>query len=158
MPWSRQHDKCIRCGTQTEEHAARGLCFYCYRSESSTPRPKRWKRRLILQTHTISKLEFDYVQQKMSLGDLALKYNCTRQYIYKLLKQFDIKRRDKATARELAYSKGKITWHRENKDGTTSSITAQKIYFNKSFFKSWSPAMAYVLGFIFTDGNLLPSS
>ena len=160
MPWSRQHDKCIRCGTQTEEHTARGLCIYCYRTEiekqHNAPRQDRTKRRLILKTHTINKLEFDYVQQKMSLSDLALKYGCTRQYIYKLLKQFGIKTRDRATAREVALSKGKITWHKEDEGGNKSSVTLQKITINTDFFKSWSPAMAYVLGVIYTDGNLLP--
>ena len=144
------------------EHAARGLCVNCYRTEMerrhNAPRKVGTKRRLILQTHTVSKLEFDYVHQKMSLGDLALKYGCTRQYIHKLLKQFGVKRRDRATAREVALDKNKIIWHRENHDGSTSNITLDKIHINQKFFKSWSPAMAYVLGFIFTDGNLLPSS
>ena len=36
-------------------------------------------------------------------------------------------------------------------------ITHQKRYVNASFFKSWSPAMAYVLGVICTDGNLFSS-
>ena len=113
---------------------------------------------MIFATHSMDALEFDYTQLKMSLGDLAKKYNCTRQYIYKLLKEFDIKMRDKATAREIALSQGKIIFQRIDELGNNSKVSLQKIALNKNFFKSWSPAMAYVLGIIFTDGNLIPGS
>ena len=113
---------------------------------------------MIFATHSIDALEFDYTQLKMSLGDLARKYNCTRQYIYKLLKEFDIKMRDKATAREIALSRGKVIFQRIDELGNNSQVSLQKIALNNNFFKSWSPAMAYVLGVIFTDGNLIPGS
>jgi hypothetical protein len=92
----------------------------------------------------------------MSLSDLARRYNCTRQYVHKLLKQFGIERRDKRAARILALNQGKLYYSRTDEIGNKSKVTLQKITINKDFFKLWTPAMAYVLGVIYTDGNLIP--
>ena len=113
------------------------------------------KVRKIFATHSMDELEFDYDKLKMSLSDMARKYNCTRQYIHKLLNEFEIKRRDQSTAREIALTKGKIAFIREDEFGIKTKVTLQKNIENKDFFKSWSPAMAYVLGVIYTDGNLI---
>ena len=92
----------------------------------------------------------------MSLGDLARKYNCTRQYIAKLLKQHGVPRRDQSAARTIALNKGKLSFARTDQTGSESIVILHKITINKKFFKTWSREMAYVLGVIFTDGNLLP--
>lgn len=94
----------------------------------------------------------------MSLSDLARKYNCTRQYIHKLLKLHGIPRRDKGGARTLALNQGKLSFTRVDKMGLVSKVLLQKININRNFFKSWYPAMAYVLGVIYTDGSLIPGS
>lgn len=94
----------------------------------------------------------------MSLGDLAAKYNCTRTYIHKLTKRFGINRRSRSEARDLAMDRGKLAFTRFDSAGKPSKVILTKQVTNKAFFKSWTPAMAYVLGVIVTDGNLLPSS
>lgn len=220
MAWSKKHERCLKCGTQTHKHVARGLCVDCYRSDIEKRHNPLGEFKVIAETfeghrtfpgsldrntvakmlgisprtvtrfmklplfraeldelsdnadqaaiqrinqkirrrspvsHSRDDLEFDYINLKMSLGDMAHKYNCSRSNIHKLLKKFEIKRRDKTTAREIAFNKGKIVFNREDKFGRTSKVTLQNTTVNKEFFKSWSPAMAYVLGVIYTDGSL----
>jgi hypothetical protein len=103
-------------------------------------------------------LALEYTERKMSLGDLAKKYNCTRQYIYKLLKQHGVPLRNQSAARTIAINGGKCSFTRTDESGNESQVVLQKININKNFFKSRSPPMAYVLGVIYTDGNLIPSS
>jgi len=88
----------------------------------------------------------------MSLNDTAIKYNCTRQYIHKLMKKHVIERRNQSDARELALNKEKIAFDREDEYGNTIRITHQKNVFDRAFLKSWSTATAYVLGVLYTDG------
>ena len=161
MAWSRKHDRCLRCGTQTQRHIAKGYCFHCYPIKTEKRHkshiPEGLRKRGILASVSRDDLTFQYENLNMSLSDLARKYNCTRQYIHKLLKQFGIRRRDKTKARRLALEKGKIAFIREDEFGIKTKVTLQKTIVNKDYFKSWSPAMAYVLGVIYTDGNLTPS-
>jgi len=142
MAWSRKHDRCLRCGTQTQRHVAKGFCVYCYRIENErkqrTHINEELRKRGIFASVSRDELEFQYKILNMSLSDMARKHNCTRQYIYKRLKYYGIRRRDKTKARSLALDKGKVS----------------RATIKKGFFKSWSPEMAYVLGVLYTDGNL----
>jgi hypothetical protein len=74
------------------------------------------------------------------------------------MKKYGIARRDKSKARELAINREKIVVYREDESGNKIKVTHQKHIMNKNFFKSWSPAMAYVLGVLYTDGSLNPGS
>lgn len=156
--WSRKFQSCLRCGTQTIKHRSRGLCVKCYEHESAKRNQAHIfkEARVERLSKTISEEELfnEYCTLEKSLGDLARKYNCTRQYIAKLMKKYGINRRDKATARDLAVSKGKVAHTREDKFGNAVSVNLKSHTFNKAFFKSWSPDMAYVLGVIYTDGCL----
>ena len=155
-PWSKKFERCLRCGTQTIKHRSRGLCVKCYDHETE----QRNKAHILKEarteriSNTISKeeLRHEYYTFKMSLGDLARKYNCTRQYIQKLMKKYRLRRRDRATARGLAFSKGKVIQSHVDELGNITTTTLPKRTQNKSFFKSWSPDMAYVLGVLYTDG------
>jgi len=53
-------------------------------------------------------LRCGYVDEQMSLSDLARRYNCTRQYIHKLLKHYGIERRNKSAARALALNRKRL--------------------------------------------------
>lgn len=158
MTWSHRYEKCLRCGTQASQHAARGLCVDCYQLDIK--RRHKWRRSSGRLSASISKedLEHQYIDEGMSLGDIAHKYNCTRTYIHKLSKRFGISRRTQSQARDLALDKGKLLFARMNLAGKESKIILSRQITDKTFFKSWTPAMAYVLGVIYTDGNLLPSS
>jgi hypothetical protein len=158
MAWSKKYEKCVRCGTQARQHAARGLCVDCYSLDFM--QRHKWRRPPVKLEGSLSKedLERQYLEQGMSLGDLALKYNCTRTAIHKRLKRSGIRRRTHSQARDLAMDKGKLVRTRIDSAGNESKVTLSKHTMDNTFFKSWSPAMAYVLGVIYTDGNLLPSS
>jgi hypothetical protein len=100
-------------------------------------------------------LKQHYLREQMSLTDLARKYNCTRQYIHKLLRKYGVQSRDKAAARTVAMLRNKLSFKRIDAMGNESQVFLQKININKLFFKTWSSQMAYVLGVIYTDGSLL---
>ncbi len=84
-------------------------------------------------------LEDLYCTQKMSMGDIAKLHNCSRVYVMKLLRKHDLPIRTRSAARGEAKRRGK-------------NVGFNAI--NEDFFKSQSPEMAYVLGFIYADGNL----
>lgn len=110
-------------------HVVRGLCLACWGSDNEQ-RDKAHNSQKLFRRR-LAPISFDdlrrgYLDEFMSTSDLARRYKCSRQHIYKLLKVHGIEARD------------------------------YKTRLNRSFFKFWSPAMAYVLGVIFTDGNIMP--
>lgn len=163
LAWLRsKYTCCLNCGTLKEKHVARGLCVKCYRYENENQQKSHlnrggFKRRRPEEIIPKSELEYQYLTLKMSLGDLSRKYGCTRQNIYYLLVRHGISTRNKAAARKLALSNKKIVFNLEDQLGNKRKVIVGDITINKDFFKSWSPEMAYVLGVIYTDGNLSPS-
>ena len=161
--WSTKYDKCVMCGEFKLRHVAGGLCEVCYenetrkRHESHIKRDKFGRptsfRKGISERLTGELLEKEYTVMGKSLIDIAREYNCTKQYILKLLKKHNISRRTKAEARKLAIQRKKIGFEKEV-DGQLETVYFENWTVNKDFFKSWTPQMAYVLGFIFTDGTL----
>ncbi len=61
-------------------------------------------------------------------------------------------------ARELAFHNHKIKFTRIADSGNENVLTLDKGYTNEHFFSSWSDQMAYVLGVVYTDGNIDPGS
>ena len=129
MAWSRKYDRCLKCETQTHKHIARGLCVFCYQSEIENSHKRHitgvLSERKVFAQISRDELELQYKTLEMSLSDLARKYNCTRQYIHKLMKKYGISRRDKTTARELAQSTGKIVFNREDEVGNKTKVILQ---------------------------------
>ena len=89
----------------------------------------------------------------MSLTDIGRLAGCTRINVHYKLKKYGIETRSKADARTIALDKGKIRTSKPSKNGH-KEIVFKKIRYNEDFFKIWSAEMAYVLGLIYTDGNL----
>ena len=159
MAWSKDFAHCQSCGTTEEKHKAKGLCASCYSFSSEV----RQKSHITRTTHHLptSILREDLAtayQSGMSLNDLAQRYNCTRQYVYKLVKKYGIATRTQSGARSLALEKGKLAFTRRLGTEHQCTVTLQKRYVNEEFFKSWTPAMAWVLGVIYTDGCLHAST
>jgi hypothetical protein len=149
-PWSLKYDRCIKCGDDETRHIAQGLCLKCYqRNTESKDRNEGMKHKLYY-----SYLCEEYINKKRSLNDIAKDCNCTRQNVFKAMKQWGIPFRDKTVARTLALQKGKIVFKKKDEEGSITEIVANKITVNEKFFSSWSSKMAYVLGVIYTDGNL----
>ena len=154
--WSRKFDKCISCGTTEIKHVAKGLCRKCYtlNTEAEHKKHKRYKRGVADDYLTKDKLFELYVEKGMSLTDIGKLAGCTRVNVHYKLKKYEILARSKRIARTIALDKGKIKTARIDKFGNVDNVIFQKIRYNKKFFKEWSPEMAYVLGLIYTDGNL----
>ncbi len=108
------------------------------------------------ETIDLSEIQSLYYVEQMSLAEIAEKYNCTRQNIYQILKRYGIKTRDKMSASTLAFEKGKHARWVVDVSGSKKTTLLEKVKINEAFFKKWSPEMAYVLGVLYTDGNLLP--
>lgn len=153
--WSYKHKRCIRCGTINVKHVARGHCVSCYNKFLyNRHKGKRIARGLASKKLTEEYLINKYIKKKKSLGDIAKECNCTRQYVYKKMIEYDIQLRNKASARLLALDREKIKFTQINGDSQEHCTTLEKQRTNESFFSDWSPEMAYVLGIIYTDGNL----
>jgi|GEM_PF-454840 len=157
--WALHHSQCIKCGSSDKPHVSRGLCKSCYDKDIE----KRHKDNERIQNYggsskllTAEYLTENYINQNKSLADIAKETNCTRQYVHKKLKTCGIPLRSKSAARDLALTKDKLKFERFNEDGTSSFVSLKKVNVNEDFFSSWSSAMAYVLGIIYTDGNLNP--
>ena len=159
--WSYKFDRCEKCGTNEIEHTARGLCKNCY--DRDIDKRHKDENRIVRRGEASSLLTAEYLLEnyfvkKKSLGDIAKESNCSRQYVYKKMKAYGIYPRDKSSSREIALDKGKIIRENVSYDGKEQFVTLEKVILNENFFSSWSPEMAYVLGVIYTDGNLHPKT
>jgi len=154
--WSRKFKKCINCGTTETKHVAKGLCQKCYtiKTEIKHKKHQRHKRGVADDFLTKGILLELYGVKGMSLTDIGKLAGCTRVNVHYKLKKFGIDARSKADARTLALDKGKIITTRIDEFGNEGEVVFQKIRYNENFFKIWSAEMAYVLGLIYTDGNL----
>jgi hypothetical protein len=70
------------------------------------------------------------------------------------MQELDIPLRTQKEARELAYDRNKISYTITDENGNERLITQGGLRINRRFFTSWSREMAYVLGVIYTDGDL----
>lgn len=158
--WALHYSQCIKCGSSDKPHIARGLCKNCYDQNIETRHKdinRIQKYGSSSQILTAKYLIENYVEQNKSLSDIAKETNCTRQYVHKKLKEHYIQLRSKSASRNLALEKNKLKFERLNEDGTSSFVSLKKVNVNEDFFSSWTSAMAYLLGVIYTDGCLLPS-
>jgi AraC-like DNA-binding protein len=160
--WSRKYPRCVSCGLTDEPHCGHGLCQRCYERDKNTQSPKkceRAKRGSIISDTTrkdaINYIIDQYINNAKSLQDIATELKCTRQYIYKLLKHYGINRRSRKDARDLAIAGGKLEYSTEYNPGNIIKVKHTQLDINREFFTKWSDNFAYVLGFIYTDGNLL---
>lgn len=138
-----------------KKHLAHGLCVSCYTTATEKRQKSHITRRIGTRLpNLITKEELaQRYQSGQSLSDIARHYNCTRQYIHKLMRQYRIVRRSNREARILSIEQGKVVYT-SDVHSPGSSIVLQRRTVDESFFKSWTPAMAWVLGVIYTDGNL----
>lgn len=152
--WSRYYNFCKNCGTINRYHIARGLCSKCYNQaineQHKNERGKRGKATKLLTQELLLDL---YHNQGLSLGDIGSKYNCSRQFVMKKIKEFGIATRTKEDARKLAIQRGKIHWNLvDSYNGSQINVQLKETKINENFFTTWSDKMAYVLGVIYTDG------
>jgi len=92
---------------------------------------------------TPEKLYHLYWEEKLSSIDIAKMSGYSDRHITRLLKKNQISVRSRSQARREALKQGKF------------SLEYHEI--NETFFKSWSPEMAYVLGLYAADGCLSDS-
>lgn len=156
--WSQKYDCCVNCGRNDVKHVARGLCLNCYQGE--TEKRNRGARRLEkgLASYKLNRkyLYGEYVNKGRSLIDIAKDCNCSRQFIYKKMRDFNISLRTLKEARKLALDREKIAFKIIGQDGNERLVIPGSIEINEDFFKHWSNEMAYVLGVIYTDGHINP--
>jgi hypothetical protein len=69
------------------------------------------------------------------------------------LNKYGIPRRTLSEARKIAIERKKLKFEKEV-DGELETVYLGGWTVNRDFFKTWTPQMAYVLGFIYADGTL----
>lgn len=157
LMWSQRHEQCTECGTREKPHRGRGLCKTCYeRFMGRRHRNPSSKRGSATQKLTEDYLLNEYVRNKKSLGEIAADCGCSRVYVHRMMRRHGIPVRVKGEARSLALKRGKVTVLRTDSHGEQYRIKLSKTTVNEGFFSSWSSEMAYVLGFVYTDGCLSP--
>ncbi|MBM4136694.1 MAG: hypothetical protein FJ241_07670 [Nitrospira sp.] len=107
-------------------------------SLANRPTPKKIPLTQSLKKELLKNL---YNTQEKSLEDIAKTFGCTRQQIGNIMNQYGLKRRKRSKARLLAIKKNKFDRFQHDD-------------INEDFFTIWSPGMAWVLGLLFTDGNV----
>ena len=77
------------------------------------------------------------------MADIARENHCSRQTVYRLIKKYGISTRNRSESRIKALEAGKFKGK-------------ERRHINEAFFEhsNWSPAMAWILGLLFSDGNL----
>jgi hypothetical protein len=156
--WSRGYDECIVCHQVEFPHESKGLCKRCYETKrylKNNPNKDRYlngKHRNINlpKIYLIS----EYVHKEKSALDIAKENNCTKTLVYYFLKKYEIKRRTVSEARKLAFERKKIFYTQTDRDGNIKQIHPERNKVDDYFFSKWSASMAWVLGFIYTDGCL----
>lgn len=157
--WARDHDRCRSCGTTDRPHRAKGFCARCYNQALNDrlrqPDARQGRRRGGLSLRlTKQELRQLYVEQELSLQEIAEKFGCTRVMILYLMKRHSIPRRSHSEARRNAQREGKVKYMRRLATGEMRVIKPRRTSINERFFRRWSPEMAYVLGVFYTDGCL----
>jgi transcriptional regulator with XRE-family HTH domain len=155
--WSQKYERCIKCGTTQTKHVSRGLCKNCYEKDIEKRHKVEDRIRNYGGSSSILTIEYlleNYVKYEKSLGEIARETNCSRQYVYKRMREYGVPLRSKTESRILALEQSKVIFERIDENGNVKEVTLQKNKLNENFFKGWSNQMAYVLGVIYTDGNL----
>ena len=155
--WSLKYHSCVVCGTNEEKHVALGLCVKCYRrfneERQKSQETKKGSGKILTKKYLIDQ----YALKRKSLCDIAKDCHCTRQWVYKKMKQYDIALRSLNSARQIAMDQRKLSFKRVDDQGNEKRVYLRKTIVNDNFFSNWSNEMAYVLGFIYTDGTLSKS-
>jgi len=176
--WAIHHDRCRVCGTVEKPHRSKGLCVTCYercrgrelrdRAGRGTgtlldayglPIPQPGSQQSEQKPSHISEsvLRRLYLDQELSLQDVAEHLRCSRQYVQQLMKKYVIPRRTLSVARRNAQRDAKVQFLRQSRGGAIHSITLGSVQIDRTFFRSWSQEMAYVLGVFYADGNFTDS-
>ena len=157
VKWAVKYDSCVRCGRDDVKHLAQGLCVTCYERDANIRnKGYRLQGQGLRKELTEKYLLQEYVKNKRSTIDIAKELGCTRQTVAKALKDVGIASRSQAEASDLAFRRGKKKVRRIDESGHRCVTTLDKIDVNEHFFSIWSPAMAYVLGAVYTDGCIIP--
>ncbi|HEX2960589.1 MAG: LAGLIDADG family homing endonuclease [Bacteroidota bacterium] len=147
--WAMKFNQCRECHSTDFPHKALGLCVRCYakRTEKRHKFRKSQVRGSIKDVLTFDYLNQLYVIEQKSMADIAMIVGGSRQYVNKRIKELGIQFREKSAARQLALLRKKII-------ASKTGLVLQHVVYDTSFFKSWTANMAYVLGVVFTDGNI----
>ena len=160
--WANDHERCRHCGTTDRRHRAKGLCGRCY-NETLNQKHKRpdayrgCRRGGLTRTVSEQTLRELYIDQQMSLQEIADRFGCTRVMILYLMKRHRVPRRSHSEARRLAQRDGKVKYTRRLTSGEVIVVKPRCTTINEYFFRGWSPEMAYVLGVFYSDGCLFKS-
>lgn len=131
------------CGRQTYAFSSNSyrkyLPFHKWRDLANKARLRIKKLdRNVVSKEVIEKL---YIEENKSLREVGNSIGCSDKTVRGLLERYSTRTRNQSEARLLAIKKGKF-----------KGLQSQDI--DESFFSTWTPEMAWILGLIFTDGYM----
>ena len=88
-----------------------------------------------------------YFQENKSGVEIASAFGISRQAVYEIIRKCGLNPRSYRESRNTALKEQRITHMSPNPNAGNYMV-------NESFFSRWSPEMAWVLGLLFTDGNM----
>ena len=131
---------CSTCGRQFRAPWQDDICPSCSLKQEVFSLGKRTRERPS-QRLTIEYLKEEYYHKGRSLEEIAREHEISRTAIMKIMQKYGLDRRTQSKARIEAMKKGKFERFEYHE-------------INEKFFSEWSPQMAWVLGLLFTDGNI----
>ncbi len=107
--------------------------------------PIQQREKVSLENQTLPKeIKRLYWEDKLSLAEIGKRFCVDRAVVFGYMKRHKIQIRNKSQARKLAADEGRLSM--------------ELFEVNEKFFSKWSAEMAWVLGLIFTDGNVHPQA
>ena len=107
--------------------------------------PDQQREKVSLENQTLpEEIKRLYWEDKLSLAEIGKRFCVDRAVIFGYMKRHNIQIRNKSQARKLAAGEGRLSM--------------ELFEVNDKFFSKWSAKMAWVLGFIFADGNIHPQA
>lgn len=152
MAWAQLYPACTDCGRTDVRHAGKGLCTTCReRRARNHSRSVEGRGPRELTAEVLGDL---YLNQGMTLEEIGRRHRLSRQAVFYRMKRLGISRRTMSGARVLALETKAIEVETKEVDGEKGRRVLVRRHANSSLFETWSPAMAYALGVIATDGCL----
>lgn len=107
--------------------------------------PDQQREKVSLENQTLpEEIKRLYWKDNLSLAEIGKRFCVDRAVVFGYMKRHNIQIRNKSQARKLAANEGRLP---------------MDLYeINDKFFSRWSAKMAWVLGYIFADGNVHPQA
>jgi len=140
--WARKFENCQICGETDNEHIGKGFCSRCgYFKKTGKALGLEKSISRSLMKKELDKETFEKLYEKLSMEDIAKKYNIGYDVILLHAKKIRVKTK-----------RGPRNFNNFQRQKLSNIHSIYQV--NNNFFSEWSNEMAWVLGAIYSDGNI----